>query len=96
MFKFIKQTFTALLSFSESLATKFISLNDYSTLVKPTLFDLNQNEVHYCRFMVGLDWCNGTCNVLDDAFGNACVHNKKKDVNLDAFNSITKITDQKR
>ena len=46
--------------------------------------------------MVGLDWCNGTCNVLDDAFGNACVHNKKKDVNLDAFNSITKITDQKR
>ena len=55
MFKFIKQTFTALLSFSESLATKFLSLNDYSTLVKPTLFDLNPNDVHYCRFMVGLD-----------------------------------------
>lgn len=30
MFKFIKQTFTALLSFSELLATKFVSLNDYS------------------------------------------------------------------
>ena len=55
MFKFIKQTFTALLTFSESLATKIISLNDEPCLVKPTLFNLNLNEVHYYRFMVGLD-----------------------------------------
>lgn len=96
MIKFVKQIFIALLSFSESLATKFLSLNDYSTLVKPTLFDLNPNDVHYCRFMVGLDWCNGTCNVLDDPSGNACVHKKTEDVNLNVFNSVTEIKDQKR
>ena len=37
MFKFIKQTFIALLSFSESIATKRMSVNDESCLVKPTL-----------------------------------------------------------
>ena len=40
--------------------------------------------------MFGLDWCNGSCNPLDDPSGNAYVQNKVEDVNLDVFNLIIK------
>ena len=60
MFKFIKQAFIVLLSFSESLAfvvkvsdhTKCISLNNELCLAKPTFIDLNSNELHYYPHMV--------------------------------------------
>ena len=39
--------FIVLLSFSESLATKFLSLNDASCMARPTLIDLNPVELKY-------------------------------------------------
>ena len=55
MLKFIKLALIALLSFRESLArvakvsdrTKCISLNNDTCLARPTLIDLNSNELHY-------------------------------------------------
>ena len=58
MFKFIEQTFIALLSFRRSLATKCLYLNNEPYLAIPTLSDLNelyQNELHYFLFIVSLD-----------------------------------------
>ena len=62
----IKQIFIVL-SFSESLAheqTKFLSLNDEPCMVRPTLIDLNLVELKYYPFIISLDKCNGSCNVL--------------------------------
>ena len=64
MFSLIKQVFIVLLSFSESLATKYVSLNDETCMVRPALFDFNPVEVKYYPFMISLDKCNGSCNVL--------------------------------
>ena len=55
MSKFIEQAFIALLSFSGSFSTKFISLNNQLWLAIPTLFDLNPNELQYYPFMISLD-----------------------------------------
>ena len=52
----IKQVFTVLLSFSNSL----VCLD----LLRPTVTDLNPVELIYYPFMINLDKCNGTCNVL--------------------------------
>ena len=41
MFSLIKQLFIVLLSFSSSLKTKCLSLNDESCTVRPILIDLN-------------------------------------------------------
>ena len=57
MFILIKQVFIVLLSFSESLATKFLFLNDEPRLVRPTLIDLNPIELKYYPFMISLDKC---------------------------------------
>ena len=41
MFSLIKQVFIVLLSFSEHLTTKCVSLNDEPCMIKPTVIDLN-------------------------------------------------------
>ena len=67
MFSLIKQVFIALLSFSSSPAcgrAKCLSLNDEPCMVRPTLIDFNPTELKYYPFMISLDKCTGSCNVL--------------------------------
>ena len=51
-------------SFSESLFTKCLSLNDESCMVRYTLIDLNSVELKYYLFMTSLDKYNESYNVL--------------------------------
>ena len=64
MFSFIKQVFIVLSSFSEYLAIKYMSLYDEPCMVWPTFYNLNPVELKYYPFMVSLDKCNGSCNML--------------------------------
>ena len=64
MFSLIKEVFIALLSFSSSLATKCISLNDELCMIRPTLIDLNPVELKYYPFMISVDKYSGSCNIL--------------------------------
>ena len=60
MCSFIKQVFIELLSFNESFATKYLSLNDEPCMIRPTFIDLNLVE----PFMISWDKYKGSCNVL--------------------------------
>ena len=73
MFSLIKQVFFILLSFSESLATKCVPLNDEPCMTRPTLFYLNPVELKHYLCMINLDKCSGSCNVLSP---KACVPKK--------------------
>ena len=57
MFRLIKQVFIALLSFSGSLTTTSVSLNNEPCMIRPTLIDLNPVELNYYPFMISLDKC---------------------------------------
>ena len=88
MFSLIKQVFIVSLSFSKSLArdrTKCLFLNDEPCIVRPTLIDVNPVEVKYYPFMISLDKCSGTCNVL---LPKICVPKETKDMNAKVFNVI--------
>ena len=52
MSSLIKQVLILLLSFSSSLATKCISLNDEPCMVRPTLIDLNTANLKYYPFVI--------------------------------------------
>ena len=56
--------FISLLSFSESLATKCLSVNSEPYMIRPTLVDLNPVELKYYPFIISLDKCTGSCNVF--------------------------------
>ena len=79
MFDLIKQVLIVLLSFSESLPTKCGSLNDKPLMVRPILIDLNLIELKYYPFMISLDKCKGSCNVLSPKIW---VLGKTKDLNV--------------
>ena len=64
MFIFINQVSTVLLSFSSSLATNFLSLNDGPCIVRSTLIDINTIVLKFDLFMISLDKCSGSCNFL--------------------------------
>ena len=69
MFSLIKQVLIILFSFSSSLATKRVSLNDEPWMIRPTPIDLNPVELKYYQFMIILDRCDGSCNV------QCCIYN---------------------
>ena len=81
--------FNVLLSFSSSLArdqTKCLYLNDDPCMIRLTLIDLNPVELKHCPFMITLDECSGSCNVLSSKI---CVSKETKDINVKAFEMIT-------
>ena len=66
--------------------TKYLSLNDELCMISPTLIDLNPVELKYYPFMISLDKCSGSCNVLSP---KKCVPKETKDINVKVFNMIT-------
>ena len=66
------------MSFSESLATKCVSLDNEPCMTKPTLVDLNHIELDYYSFIMNLDKCNGSCHVADDLYTMFRVKEKSK------------------
>ena len=47
--------FIVLLSFSKSLATKCLFLNDEPCIVRPTIINMNPNELKYYAFLISLN-----------------------------------------
>ena len=102
-YKTLFTPFSGLLSFSSSLEhvaevsdqTKCLSLNDEPCMVRPTIIDLNPLELKYYSLMVSLDKCSGSCNSGNDLSSQICVLSKTKDINVKAFNIITRINEAK-
>ena len=65
--------------------TKCLFLNDEPCMVRPTIIEMNPNEVKYYLFMISLDKCTGKCNVLSPKI---CVPKETKDIYVKAFNMI--------
>ena len=74
------------LSFSESLATKCLFLNDEPGMVRPTLIDMNPVELKYYLFVISLNKCIGSCNLVSSKI---CVPKETKDINVKTLNMIT-------
>ena len=54
--------------------------------IRPTLIDLNPVELKYYPFMISLNKCTGSCNVLSQ---NTCVPKEAKDISFKVFDMIT-------
>ena len=55
-------------------------------MVRPTRIDMNPVERKYYPFMISLNKCTGSWNVLSPTI---CVPKVTKDINVKAFNMIT-------
>ena len=77
--------FIALLGFSKSLATKCLFLNDEPCMVRPTIINMNPNELKYYPSMISLNKCAGNWNALSLKI---CFLKVLKGINVKAFNMI--------
>ena len=75
-----------LFSFSESLTTKCVPLNNEPCIA---------SCYSYYPLMISLDECNGNCNAIDDSCKKICVPSETKEVNVKVFNMITRINEAK-
>ena len=55
-------------------------------MARPTLFDMNPFELKYYPFIISLNKCTGSCNVLSPKI---CVPKETKDIYAKTFNMIT-------
>ena len=55
-------------------------------MVRPTLIDMDPNELKYYPFMISLNTCTGSCKVLST---KTCVPKETKDINVKEFNMVT-------
>ena len=90
MFWLIKQVFIALLNFSGSLATEYVSLNNKPCMTRPTVINLNPVELNYYPFMINLDKCGESCNAVDGLSTTIYGLSKTKDIDVKVFNMIIK------
>ena len=89
MFRLIKQLLIALLSFSESLATKCALLNNEPCMTRTFRINSNPVELKYYPFMISLHKCSGSCNSVNDLSIKICAPSKTKNRNVKVFNMIT-------
>ena len=65
---------------------KCLFLNDEPCMVRPTPIDMNPDELKYYSFMISLNKCTGSCNVLS---AKICVPKETEVSYVKAFNMIT-------
>ena len=91
-----KKVFVALFSFSKSLPTKYVSLNNEPCMIRSFPIDLNHVELKYYPFMISLDKCNGSCKSINDLLSmRICVLSKTKQVNVKVVKIIRIIKEAK-
>ena len=66
-----------------------MSLNNEHCKTRPFLIDLNHIDRKYL-FTITLDKWNGSCNTFNNMSNKVCVPNKTENVDLNAFNLITR------
>ena len=59
------------------------------------LVDLNPVALNYYTFIVSLDKCNESCNVVEDLSTKIYFANEKEEVNVTVFNMLTRINESK-
>ena len=99
MFRFFQQVFISFLTFSRSLVTKRVPLNNQPCLIRHIVINFIPDEhnqgLQYYPFIISLVGCQGSCNSIDGPSDKICALNKKKDENLNVFNMMTRIHEPK-
>ena len=86
MFNLIKQVLIVLLSLVNAKTIKLPWLNYVLCMIRPIHIDLNPIEPKYYQFLISLDKCSRSCNVLSP---KVCVPKETKNINVKGFNIIT-------
>ena len=100
IFRFVKQTFiSAMMLFSYYLPSAnsliYTSMNKQPCKARPEIINLNTNNPIFYPFSIKTSKCSGNCNNINDTYAKICVPDVVKDVNIKAFNLMSKTNETK-
>ena len=64
-------------------------------MTRHAVIDLNPTDLNYYPFMISLEKCKMSCNVVDVLSTKICVPNKTKEVSVKRFSMVTRIDEAK-
>ena len=67
-----------------------ISLKNQECKVGPKIIYINSNNPMLYPFSIKVNKCNGNCNNINDPYGNICVSDTVKDLNVRVFNLMSR------
>ena len=77
------------MSFFNCNALKCVPMNNQECKVRPEIININSNEALSYPFSVKISKCSGICNNINDSYAK-CVPNVSKNMNVKAFNLISR------
>ena len=93
MFRFVKQIFISAMSFgslSNVNSLECISIKNEECKVRPEIVHVNSNNPTFYPFSIKANKCSGNCNNINDPNARICVSDAVKNLNVKAFNLMSK------
>ena len=105
MFRFVKQTFiSAMIFFSyylpnanslNAIPLSCIQMNNQPCKARPETINVSTNNPIFYPFTIKTSKCSGNCNNINDPQAKICVPHVVKDLNVKAFNLMSRINETK-
>ena len=67
-----------------------ISMKNQDRKVRPEIINVDSNEPVFYPFSIKPSKCSGSCNNINDPYAKLCVPNVIKDLNVEAFNLMSR------
>ena len=101
MFGFVKQIFiSAMMSFGCNLSNvnslKCISMNNQECKVRPQIVNVDSDGTVFFPFSIKTSNCGGSCNNVSDPYAKLCVPDAVKNLNIRAFNLMSRTNETRR
>ena len=65
-------------------------MNNHECKIRPKKVNINSNEPSFYPYSILVNKCIGNCNNINDPYAKLCVPDVAKNVNIKAFNLMSK------
>ena len=70
--------------------SKCVSMNNQQCKIRTKIIDINNNELSLYLYSIEVNICSGICNNINDPYAKLCIPNVVKNINIKAFNLMSK------
>ena len=100
MFRFVKQIFfSALMLFGCNISNinplKYVSMNNQESKIRPETINISSKEPIFYPYSIKVNKCSSSCNNINDPYSKLCVPDVVKNINVKAFNLISRTNETK-
>ena len=74
---------------------KWVSMNNQEGKIRTKIINISNNEPSFYPYSIQVNKYNGSCNNINDPYGDLCVPDVVKSINVRVFNLISRTNETK-